>query len=531
MALGKLALAIPLFIVAAFAAISNVATGGKGSTTETETPRMVMARLIRDEGDPARLEAYAITCDNARWDDLARVAREKAATIRARNTGAPTVWRMPPDGSFDVHTDPDLPSDLGQMLLTTLRTVVDPDVLDFVPAQFPPGLYPITRTNFPRRAQQIRHYTATGDPTPPEFIDPTAGTTTVDDRPLNPGELPDELRDLIPNFLQQDPTPASLGYALMFYALQSNPNAVEIATANNVQGNQDMDALKALANARGLQVIGMGRHGGLVVVARVASARQWRMPPPGTFDAHWDPGIPDAVRQEMTDTLAVVVDPQVLEDLAPATLNAGYPIAATNLIRRSSQIEQYTETGDATPPPFIDPTDLSGNLTDVSQLPAGLQNPITSLLSDDPTAASLGFPVILFLADDADQAEIALLPGGNQDMAALQALIESRGMQVVAKGSHGGFLVAPAGAVVSGILQNWRYPVMPGDGTAGDIAQKLTGDRARWRELRDENPQLRAAIDQGVVPPGYIALPDSWVTPDGRLRSGLPLPRPLQVAA
>jgi nucleoid-associated protein YgaU len=70
------------------------------------------------------------------------------------------------------------------------------------------------------------------------------------------------------------------------------------------------------------------------------------------------------------------------------------------------------------------------------------------------------------------------------------------------------------------------YTVVSGD-SAWRIAQKLTGDGNRWRELRDANPDKPRSNDgnfKTLFAGEVLKLPDSWVTKTAV--SGAPWPRP-----
>jgi hypothetical protein len=329
-----------------------------------------MAINATDNAD--QLDMLAITLDNAGQADLAEQARQKARLIRAKQTAEKTPQdrppgpvepptgstAMPPPGTFDAHFDAAITAEARKFATEAIQ-FFQPDALDKMEAAWVKGQpqFPITRTNFPRRASQIRQFRATGNATPPEFIDPTGGGGTPPTQIVN-------------------------------------------------------------------------------------------MPPPGTFDMHFDPNLaPDLV--DMTKKALAALEPDALDQLAPNFSN--HPITQTNYPRRATQIRTWRANGNSTPPPFVDPT---GGAPPQGQPPQ----------DRPPTSEPVSF----------------------------------------------------------------TFPVKSGDGGPMQIAKKLTGDGNKWREMLPLNPQYAAAMNKGILKGNEkLKLPPSWTTPDGRLAFGGPLDRNL----
>lgn len=92
---------------------------------------------------------------------------------------------------------------------------------------------------------------------------------------------------------------------------------------------------------------------------------------------------------------------------------------------------------------------VAGPMQSINDVPAALRPGIDRLLSEAPTAASLGFALVFYAVPlggaNASAIEATLPYGGNTSLQQLAELIESKGMRVDRSGlgPHGGLIIAP----------------------------------------------------------------------------------------
>jgi nucleoid-associated protein YgaU len=245
-----------------------------------------------------------------------------------------------------------------------------------------------------------------------------------------------------------------------------------------------------------------------------------------------DPGMPPEIAQAVTTALATETDPEKLRAFA-ATLSPRFPIAAGLLIAKANALALVQPRPSVTPPaPNAPPLPIPVG-------PPSVSNPLfaTVTTNDPPPQGDLKVfdamngkqiggaekngtvGVITWNADGQNQWAKIAWTGGSRWKAVTgfvhQAFLRpSASLPALPPSLQGPQLIMSASQPFPAAAAPATYVVKSGDFPI-KIAQKLTGDGSRWKELIAANPTKKVAPNgtfAQLVPGEILNLPASWAS-------------------